>query len=181
MVITAAMLITLSLFLGIAISLWQTREALKARNEAETSRVSEMEQRIQAQEETHRANKAEERERSMRKISEEHELKARQRAYAADMLLCQQALEEHNRREALLLLNRQRPSEGEKDLRGWEWRHLWLQCRPDSEYELLKVQTRVVNVIPTQDEKSAVIMEDGGRISIGASTTVRKKPSSRCL
>ncbi|MEO8426022.1 MAG: serine/threonine-protein kinase [Verrucomicrobiota bacterium] len=56
-------------------------------------------------------------------------LTARQHAYGSDINLAQQALAASNLGQALELLNRQRPERGQKDLRGWEWRYLWQQCR----------------------------------------------------
>ncbi|MHC1763354.1 MAG: WD40 repeat domain-containing serine/threonine protein kinase [Verrucomicrobiia bacterium] len=56
------------------------------------------------------------------------ELRARQNAYAADMNLTQAAIEKSDVAGALEALNRQRPSPGQKDLRGWEWRYFWQRC-----------------------------------------------------
>lgn len=61
------------------------------------------------------------------------ELVARRIAYASDMNRVQHALEEGNPGGAQILLNRQRPQPGQKDLRGWEWRYLWQFCRDDAE------------------------------------------------
>jgi WD40 repeat protein/serine/threonine protein kinase len=57
---------------------------------------------------------------------------ARQNAYAADMNLAMKALEEGNLGRIRGLLERHRPSPGQEDLRGWEWRYLWHQCRDQS-------------------------------------------------
>jgi eukaryotic-like serine/threonine-protein kinase len=56
-------------------------------------------------------------------------LRARQNAYAADMNLAQAALEKSDVAGALEALNRQRPSPGQQDLRGWEWRYFRQRCR----------------------------------------------------
>jgi WD40 repeat protein len=53
-------------------------------------------------------------------------------AYATDVKLAQVALTENNLGRALEILDRQHPRPGEPDLRGWEWRYLWGQCRSDS-------------------------------------------------
>src|SRR5580693_466392 len=47
------------------------------------------------------------------------------------MNLAQQALAANNLGRAQRLLDRQRPQSGQLDLRGWEWRYLWSQTRPD--------------------------------------------------
>jgi WD40 repeat protein len=57
------------------------------------------------------------------------ELKAQRLLYAADMNLAQQALSLDNVGRARELLDRHRPKPGEPDLRSWEWRYLWQQCR----------------------------------------------------
>jgi serine/threonine protein kinase len=54
---------------------------------------------------------------------------ARRQAYGSDMNLAQQALAASNLGRALELLNTHRPGPGDEDLRGWEWRYLWQQCR----------------------------------------------------
>ncbi len=46
------------------------------------------------------------------------------------------ALKENNFGRARQLLNRQRPSSGEADLRCWEWRLLWQQCQGDVLFKL---------------------------------------------
>jgi WD40 repeat protein len=51
--------------------------------------------------------------------------------YAADMRLAQQAVAESQFGVAVGLLERHRPRRGEPDLRGFEWRYLWDQCRGD--------------------------------------------------
>jgi len=58
--------------------------------------------------------------------------KAQQIAYASDMSLAQQALAMNDTALARRLLDAHRPAPGEVDLRGWEWRYLWQQCRSDA-------------------------------------------------
>jgi WD40 repeat protein/predicted nucleic acid-binding protein len=60
-----------------------------------------------------------------------HLKQARLHAYAAEIHLAQQALEDNNLVGAKQLLDGQRPEPGEKDdLRGFEWRHLWQLAQP---------------------------------------------------
>lgn len=54
---------------------------------------------------------------------------ARKSLYAADTLLSAQALERNDYGLARGLLLRHRPVKDAPDLRGWEWRHLWLATR----------------------------------------------------
>ncbi len=58
-------------------------------------------------------------------------LLARRNAYAGDMMLVQQSLEEDDFGQARSLLDRQRPPRDQPDLRGWEWRYRWSQSQPD--------------------------------------------------
>jgi WD40 repeat protein/tRNA A-37 threonylcarbamoyl transferase component Bud32 len=54
------------------------------------------------------------------------------RLYAADMYAAQQALENGNLNRARELLKAHWSNSGDPDLRGFEWRYLWHQCRGDS-------------------------------------------------
>ncbi len=120
----AAAFVAVSVVLGAGLS---TVSAIRAsRAEREQSRLRVLAQQAQA------------REAALRQRAEAQGLAARRRAYAADMNLVQQALANENRGRALELLNRHRPGPGEVDLRGWEWRHLWLTCRSDAEEVLLE-------------------------------------------
>jgi len=59
-------------------------------------------------------------------------------AYASDMSLAQQALAMDDLGRARRLLEGHRPGPGEVDLRGWEWRYLWQECRSDALGELCR-------------------------------------------
>jgi len=61
--------------------------------------------------------------------AEQHAAESRRNLYAADMMLAQAALEAGNTGRAHELLQRYLPRRGEEDLRGWEWRYAWDQCR----------------------------------------------------
>jgi WD40 repeat protein len=56
----------------------------------------------------------------------------RQNLYAADMSVAQQAFENNNFGRGGELLRAHWPERGEPDLRGFEWRYLWNQCRGDN-------------------------------------------------
>jgi len=58
--------------------------------------------------------------------------------YAADMNRVQEALESNDIGRARLLLDRHRPANGDLDLRDWEWRYLWEQCRSSAQAMLTK-------------------------------------------
>jgi serine/threonine protein kinase/WD40 repeat protein len=101
---------------------------------------------------------------AQRQTAEAQELAARQRAYAADMLLCRQALRLNNLREARQLLDRQRPVDGEKDMRGWEWRWLWEACRSGALFEFEKRQQRVLQALYMDGGRSIVTYEGDGAV-----------------
>ncbi len=82
----------------------------------------------------------------------------RRLAYAADINLAQQARASDNLGRARQLLGRHCPRPGESDLRGWEWRYLWQECRGDGTATLC---TRS-NTIDT-----LAVSPDGGWHSIG--------------
>ena len=126
----AAVLLALLVGLGIAAVGWRQTgierdNALKARTEARAS-----EQKAQ-----------------------EQELDTRRLAYDSDMSLVQQALNWNNLGRAQVLLNRHRPKAGEKDLRGWEWRYLWQDCRADNAFELPKQEVSLYAVDFSPDGK----------------------------
>ncbi|HEY4248689.1 MAG TPA: WD40 repeat domain-containing protein [Lacunisphaera sp.] len=54
-------------------------------------------------------------------------------AYSSGMIVARQVLDDGNLGRTKTILENQRPSPGEPDLRGWEWRYLWGQTRSDAE------------------------------------------------
>jgi WD40 repeat protein/serine/threonine protein kinase len=64
------------------------------------------------------------------------EAAVRQTSYSTEMLFAAEEIEAENRGQAMELLNRSRPRPGQLDLRGWEWRYLWAQCRSDELFTL---------------------------------------------
>src|SRR5262249_4085584 len=122
---TAAGLVGLALVLGAMLSTWQAVRATRAGRH-------EVEARVRADQAAHVAETQRERADKEAQKAKASALEARQQAYAADMNLAQHALALNNIGRAAELLNRQRPQAGEADLRGWEWRYLWQQCRSDA-------------------------------------------------
>ena len=78
------------------------------------------------------ATKAKRSESRLRQEAQANELEMRRIAYASDMSLAQQALAMDDMGRAWQLLEDHRPVRGEDDLRGWEWRYLWQECRSDA-------------------------------------------------
>jgi WD40 repeat protein len=79
------------------------------------------------------------------------ELTARQRAYAADLNVANQAVSDNNLGRALDLLNAQRPKPGQKDLRGWEWRYLWGQSRSSALFTVCQYSNQISSLAASPD------------------------------
>jgi len=86
------------------------------------------------------------REQHARRQAQANELAMRQIAYASDISLAQQALEMSDMGRAQRLLDDHRPARGQVDLRGWEWRYLWQQCRSDAIGELCRYPATAYSV-----------------------------------
>ncbi len=101
---------------------------------------------------------------ALRKQAEVDELAARRKTYAADMNLVQRALAVDHLRRAQDLLNRNRPKEGETDLRGWEWRYLWQFCQSDAQSVVTQNRNRIGSLAASPDGKWLAVgdVEKGG-------------------
>ena len=66
-----------------------------------------------------------------RLIAQSDTAKTRLNLYAADMALASQAMQDENFGQARRTLQSLRPTAGEPDLRGFEWRYLWQLCQGD--------------------------------------------------
>jgi WD40 repeat protein/tRNA A-37 threonylcarbamoyl transferase component Bud32 len=123
-VFTAAGAVAAALVVGVLVSTWQAVRAIRAgRKEAEARLRADQAARA-AESERERAEKDE-------RKAKMSELLARESLYAADMNLAQQALAANNRGRALDLLKKHSPPSEEQDLRGFEWRFLWKECKGD--------------------------------------------------
>ncbi|HVV70919.1 MAG TPA: WD40 repeat domain-containing protein, partial [Verrucomicrobiae bacterium] len=92
------------------------------------------------------------------------ELEARHWAYASDMNAAKQALDQNNLGKAKELLDRQRPKPGQVDLRGWEWRYLWLQTRSDALFSLPQKESEIYSLSVSGDGRlvAASVRGTGG-------------------
>jgi len=151
--------IALALLAGAALSTWQAVRATRAEELQNTLR-------IQAQANEHAARQAQANERKDRQNAENartdeaaQRRKAEAQAYASDMNLVQQALAANNLGRAREALNRHLPKPGERDLRGWEWRWLWGQCRGDASSELLHATNDIDALAPSPDGKFLAVQE----------------------
>ncbi|HEY5043355.1 MAG TPA: serine/threonine-protein kinase [Verrucomicrobiae bacterium] len=140
----AACAIAATLLFGIIIATSQAIRATHAKREAQAAQASEKVQRQMAEANEQKAVAAQ-------KAEAAAELIARQRAYASDMNVAKQALDENNLGRALDLLNRQRPQPGQQDLRGWEWRYLWQQTRSDALFTLCQQSSEISSLAVSPD------------------------------
>jgi serine/threonine protein kinase len=108
------------------------------------------------------------------------ELRARRSLYAADMNLVQQAIARNNIGRARLLLDRHRPASGEADLRSWEWRYLWQQCRSGARSMLTKREGVLVKAVRfSPDSAWLMVSYDDGKVELlGCCTAPPREGSS---
>ena len=155
----AAGAIAAALLFGIIIATSQAIRATHAKREALAAQASEAVQRRKAEANEQRAVEAQANEARLRKQAEASELVARQRAYASDMNVAKQALDENNLGRALDLLKRyDHPQPGQRDLRGWEWRYLWEQTRSDATFTLCQESSEI---------NSLAVSPDGNWLAVG--------------
>jgi WD40 repeat protein len=151
--------VAMALVIGAIESRWQAVKATRARGEAEAARLRADQNATRAEREQARAQKEQLR-------AESSELVARQKAYAADMNLAQQALAINNLGRAAELLERNRPSGRQRDLRGWEWRYLWQQSRGDSQYTICQKTNPIFSLAVSADEEWLALGDQRGGLSI---------------
>ena len=134
MPMTAAILILAALVAGVAVSSWQAGMA----------------------------RKAEQRATRLKSAAEVHAAAERRRAYAAEINVAFQALNENNLRRARELLAGQSPNGSEDDLRGFEWRYLSQLCQGDESATLRGIEGTATAISP--DGK--LLASGGNRITI---------------
>jgi hypothetical protein len=162
-----------ALLLGLVVSAWQAVRATQAskaesrqRLLAEGAQAEALAKQREAEAERSRAEAERQRANTQATnaiVSQEH---SRRLLYAADMNLAQQALGQNNLGRARRLLDRHRPAPGEEDLRGWEWRYLWQQCRSDAIGALPKHTARGFSVSFSPDGTQLAVGYLDGRIEL---------------
>jgi WD40 repeat protein/tRNA A-37 threonylcarbamoyl transferase component Bud32 len=150
LVFTAAGVVALALVLGVVVSSWQAIRATRARRDEAAARVRADEAARVADSQRERAEKGEQN-------ATESKLATEAYLYDADMGLAQQALAMNDLGRAKRLLNDHRPRPGEADLRGWEWRYLWRECRSDALSELCRYSNSVYSVAYAPDGKTLAV------------------------
>ena len=114
---TAAAVVLVTVLAGIIISVNETVHAKAAQRRAMAAQQAEAAQRQQAE--------------GDRTWAEREQATARLSTYIADVGFAGQSLEDGNLARATQLLARQRPANGEPDLREFGWRYLWQLCQGD--------------------------------------------------
>jgi serine/threonine protein kinase/WD40 repeat protein len=137
---SAGVAVFLALAAGLTVAAMGWRATRVERDAALQARAAEEAERKAAQASEQKAETAETGQIHLREQAQAQALAARRIAYSSDMNLVQQALAMNNLGRAQMLLNRQKPQPGQLDLRGWEWRYLWSQTRPD-DHEVLFAET----------------------------------------
>ena len=138
--VAAAAAVVLTLLFGIVGSTWQAQRAKRAEREQSAQRLLAEKARVAAENARSEAEAARITAETQRKRAEAGEQSARRHLYAADMILAQRALTEGNLGRVSKLLEKYRPPQSTLppaavqpfvDLREWEWRYLWGQCRSE--------------------------------------------------
>jgi WD40 repeat protein/serine/threonine protein kinase len=150
LVFTAAGVVALALVLGVVVSSWQAIRATRARRDEAAARVRADEAARVAESQRERAEKGEQN-------ATESKLATEAYLYDADMGLAQQALAMNDLGRAKRLLNGHRPRPGQADLRSWEWRYLWRECRSDALSELCRYSNSVISVAYAPDGKTLAV------------------------
>jgi WD40 repeat protein len=130
------------------------------------ARANEQQQCEAAQEQEGLARRHAQEAKASQTLAESNARQARLNLYAADMSLAQTAVKANNFGRASRLLDRHIPTEGEEDLRHWEWRYLWQQIRSDELYSLPTFDYDVYNIDHSPDGRRLAIALFDGRILI---------------
>ena len=106
------------------------------------------------------------REQEQRRAATTHAQLGQRLLYAANIKLAQQALQANNMGRARRLLDLHWPAPGEEDLRGWEWRYLWEQCRNRSLDILTQRETGSSSVSFSRDGRRLAVGYFDGRVEL---------------
>jgi len=111
-----------------------------------------------------------------RATAQANERLALRHAYAGDIKEVQRALEEGDLGGARRTLDKYRPegpsqisnlkSEIQRDLRGWEWRYLWGQCRSDEQFTLIQQPAGFENLALSPVGSLLAVRQGDGNIDL---------------
>jgi WD40 repeat protein len=97
--------------------------------------------------------------------------RARENQYAADVSLAQRALLTKNLRQARVLLENHFPKPGQRDLRGFEWRHLWRECQGEESFSFPAMNGGVWRVAFSPDSRTIAAASGFGSTRISDIST----------
>jgi len=146
-VVTAGTAVVAALVLGLVVSTWQWVRANRERKRAEVSERAA--QTAQRETEAH--------------------------AYAADMHLAQQALLVDDLAKATVLLDRYRPGTGREHLRGFEWRYLAAQARPEAVALDRSSTRRICDLDLSPNGRTLAVAREGGIIELWDPEALRRR------
>ena len=174
---SAGAIVAASLVLGIVASSVAMHRAGIEEEKAVQAQKAEQERATEAEEARRQADASAHETLRALETARVQELAARRHAYAGDINVAKQAVDSRDFGHAMDLLDRNRPVEGQEDLRGWEWRYLWQFCRSDAVGELYQAKTPVValDVSPSGKQVAVVNYRPAGVTLIDIET---KKTSS---
>jgi len=155
----ASAAIAVVLLLGAALSTWQAVRATRAEGLQYSLREQAQANELKAQQAQANEKKDRQNAENARTAEAAQRRRAEAQAYASDMNLVQQALSANNLGRAREALDRHIPQPGQKDLRGWEWRWLWKQCRGDASSELLHGTNQIFALVPSPDGRLLAVQE----------------------
>jgi WD40 repeat protein/serine/threonine protein kinase len=135
--------VSLALLGGVAVSTTQAIRATRAERAKQTLLNSEQKARQAAT--------------SAQGEAEVERDRARRNLYAADISLAHQAWLQSNLGKARRLLARTRPSTGQEDLRGWEWRYLWGLTRGDDSIEVARFDGGVFHLAFMDNDRTVAV------------------------
>jgi len=153
------------LLVGGVLFAWQYFKADQALERAE---LAEREQWIERE----RLQRVRAQEHLMREEASAQAATALQQSYRADINLAQNALEANNLGRALSLLRPYRAGAGSNELRNWEWRYLWHQCRSDAIQTLGSLSNEVVRMAVSGDGRWIAARAQAGLVKIWDRTGV---------
>jgi WD40 repeat protein len=113
--------------------------------------------------------------------------RARRNLYAADITLAHQAWLQSNLGKARRLLERTRPTTGQEDFRGWEWRYLWRLTRGDDSIEVARFNGGVFHLAFMDNDRAVAVgllgfgAEELGSFvfDVGATRLTNRRPFGR--
>jgi eukaryotic-like serine/threonine-protein kinase len=109
------------------------------------------------------------------RLASQQELLARRRFYAAQMNLAGQAWDSGQVPRTLELLETQQPAPGQRDLRSFEWLHLWGLCHERLRFELRGHQEAVKSVAFSPDGGTLASSGDDGVIRLWNTATGQER------